>query len=58
MTVSEDSCVMIWKIQDKEGRGIKRDKEIGYAEEILITKSDLEEKVWKCELLQFFLLLR
>ena len=37
--------MMIWKIQDKEGRGIKRDKEIGYAEEILITKSDLEEKV-------------
>ena len=36
---------MIWKIQDKEGRGLKRDKEVGYAEEILITKSDLEEKV-------------
>jgi len=45
VTVSEDACVMIWKIQDKEGRGIKRDKEVGYAEEILITKSDLEEKV-------------
>ena len=45
ITVAEDSCVMIWKIQDKEGRGIKRDKEVGYAEEILITKSDLEEKV-------------
>ena len=45
VTVSEDSCVMIWKIQDKEGRGLKRDKEVGYAEEILITKSDLEEKV-------------
>ena len=45
ITVSEDACVMIWKIQDKEGRGLKRDKEVGYAEEILITKSDLEEKV-------------
>ena len=45
VTVSEDACVMIWKIQDKEGRGLKRDKEVGYAEEILITKSDLEEKV-------------
>ena len=44
VTVSEDACVMIWKIQDKEGRG-KREKEVGYAEEILITKSDLEEKV-------------
>ena len=45
ITVSNDACVMIWKIQDKEGRGIKRDKEVAYAEEILITKSDLEEKV-------------
>ena len=45
VTVSEDACVMIWKIQDKEGRGLKRDKELSYAEEILITKSDLEEKV-------------
>jgi hypothetical protein len=44
VSVSEDGSVMIWKIQDKEGRGLKRDKEIGYAEEILITKSDLEEK--------------
>ncbi|XP_071953862.1 cilia- and flagella-associated protein 57-like isoform X1 [Antedon mediterranea] len=44
ITVSEDSVLMIWKITDKEGRGLKRDKEIGYAEEILITKSDLEEK--------------
>jgi len=44
ITISDDACVVIWKIQDKEGRGIKRDKEVGYAEEILITKSDLEEK--------------
>lgn len=45
ITVSEDACVMIWKIQDKDGRALKRDREITYAEEILITKSDLEEKV-------------
>ena len=47
VTVSEDSCVMIWKVQDKErgGMGRTKDKEVGYAEEILITKSDLEEKV-------------
>ena len=50
VTVSEDACVMIWKIQDKEGRGLKRDKEVGYAEEILITKSDLEEKVQRRKL--------
>ena len=44
ITSSEDGTIVIWKIQDKEGRIIKRDKESGYAEEILITKSDLEEK--------------
>ncbi|XP_013398082.1 cilia- and flagella-associated protein 57 [Lingula anatina] len=44
VTVSEDASIMLWKIQDKEGRGARRDKEVGWAEEILITKSDLEEK--------------
>ncbi len=44
VTVSEDGTLVLWKIQDKEGRSVKRDKELGYAEEILITKSDLEEK--------------
>uniref|UniRef100_A0A672T5W0 Cilia and flagella associated protein 57 n=1 Tax=Sinocyclocheilus grahami TaxID=75366 RepID=A0A672T5W0_SINGR len=44
ITVSEDSCLFIWKIIDKEGQGLKREKELIYAEEILITKSDLEEK--------------
>ena len=46
ITISEDSCVMIWKVQDREGRNLKRDKEMLHAEEILITKSDLEEKVF------------
>lgn len=45
LTASEDSCLFIWKIIEQEGRGLKRDKEISYAEEILITKPDLEEKV-------------
>ena len=44
-TVGEDGCLFLLKAVDKEGRGLKRDKEFGYAEEILITKSDLEEKV-------------
>uniref|UniRef100_A0A0B7A6G0 Cilia- and flagella-associated protein 57 n=1 Tax=Arion vulgaris TaxID=1028688 RepID=A0A0B7A6G0_9EUPU len=44
VTIGDDASIILWKIQDKEGRGLKRDKEIGYAEEILITKSDLEEK--------------
>ncbi|XP_039259037.2 cilia- and flagella-associated protein 57-like isoform X2 [Styela clava] len=44
VTVSEDACLMTWKIADKEGRGVKHDREVPFAEEILITKSDLEEK--------------
>ena len=44
-TVAEDASIILWKIQDKDGRGLKRDKDFGWAEEILITKSDLEEKV-------------
>lgn len=44
ITSAEDGTIVLWKIQDKEGRALKRDKEATYAEEILITKSDLEEK--------------
>ncbi|KAG8437072.1 hypothetical protein GDO86_007955 [Hymenochirus boettgeri] len=44
ISVSEDGCLMLWKISDKESRGLKRDKDIGYAEEVLVTKLDLEEK--------------
>ena len=44
ITVSEDCCLFVYKITDKEGRG-KRERDIPYAEEVLITKSDLEEKV-------------
>ncbi|GFR57789.1 cilia- and flagella-associated protein 57-like [Elysia marginata] len=44
VSIAEDASIILWKIQDKEGRGLKRDKEVGWAEEILITKSDLEEK--------------
>jgi len=45
LTVSEDGCLFIWKIIDKEGQGLKREKELQYTEEILVTKSELEEKV-------------
>ena len=44
ITGAEDGTIVLWKIQDKEGRVAKRDKETSYAEEILITKSDLEDK--------------
>ena len=43
-TVSDDACLFIHKLTDKEGRS-KRDRDVPYAEEILITRSDLEEKV-------------
>ncbi|KAM4721643.1 cilia- and flagella-associated protein 57 [Rhinophrynus dorsalis] len=44
LSVSEDGCLILWKISDKEGRVLKREKEVAYAEEVLITRSDLEEK--------------
>eukprot|EP00965_Chrysotila_dentata_P055400 1838140-Pleurochrysis_carterae.AAC.4 len=45
LSVSEDSTVFIFDVRDKEGRVTKRDKEtVNFAEEILVTKSDLEEK--------------
>ena len=45
LTVSEDGCLLMWKIIDKEGRGLKSNRQIVHTEEILVTKSDLEEKV-------------
>ena len=52
ITVSEDSCLFVYKISDKEGRG-KRDRDVPYAEEVLITRSDLEEKVCRHLLFPF-----
>ncbi|ORY53582.1 WD40 repeat-like protein [Rhizoclosmatium globosum] len=43
-STSDDGCVYVFKIADKEGRGIKREREVVFADEILVTKSDLEEK--------------
>jgi WD40 repeat protein len=43
-SVGEDGSMFVFKVTEKDGRGIKRDREIVYSEEILITKSDLEEK--------------
>ena len=43
VTVGDDGLVILWKLQEV---GVsKKEKETTYAEEILITKSDLEEKV-------------
>uniref|UniRef100_A0A3Q1GAY0 Cilia and flagella associated protein 57 n=1 Tax=Acanthochromis polyacanthus TaxID=80966 RepID=A0A3Q1GAY0_9TELE len=44
LTVSEDGCLLVWTIIDKEGRGHRSNMQIVHTEEILVTKSDLEEK--------------
>merc|ERR1719261_1363841 len=44
-TVSEDGCLLIIDVRDKEIRASKRDKEmLAFSEEVLVTKSDLDEK--------------
>ena len=48
MTVSDDYCVILWKVIDRDGRGKKVDRELAYSQEILIPKSDLQEKVCYC----------
>ncbi|KAM6927807.1 LOW QUALITY PROTEIN: cilia- and flagella-associated protein 57-like [Xenentodon cancila] len=44
LTVSEDGCLLISKILDTEGRGLKSNRQIVQSDEILVTKADLEEK--------------
>jgi len=44
-SAGDDGSLFVFKVQDKDVRGLKRDRDLSYAEEILITKSDLEEKV-------------
>ncbi|XP_072239030.1 cilia- and flagella-associated protein 57 [Leuresthes tenuis] len=44
LTMSEERCLLISKIIDKEGRGLKSNRQIVHTEEILVTKADLEEK--------------
>ncbi|XP_029288716.1 LOW QUALITY PROTEIN: cilia- and flagella-associated protein 57 [Cottoperca gobio] len=44
LTASEDGCLLMWKVIDKEGRGLKSNRQIIQTEEILVTKSDLKEK--------------
>ncbi|NXJ89257.1 CFA57 protein, partial [Corythaixoides concolor] len=44
LTASEDGSIFIWKVYDKGGGILQREKEVEYAEEVLIMRSDLEEK--------------
>lgn len=44
-SAAEDASLFVFDVREKDARGAKRDKEAtSYAEEILVTKSDLEEK--------------
>lgn len=45
LTASEDGSIFFWKVYSKKGKILKREKEFEYAEEVLIMKSDIEEKV-------------
>nr|XP_051712572.1 cilia- and flagella-associated protein 57 isoform X6 [Oryctolagus cuniculus] len=44
LTAADDGCLFTWKVFDKDGRGIKREREVGFAGEVLVTKTDMEEK--------------
>ncbi|OXB54054.1 hypothetical protein ASZ78_001294 [Callipepla squamata] len=43
LTASEDGSIFFWKLCKKEGV-LKREKEFEYAKEVLVLKSDIEEK--------------
>jgi WD40 repeat protein len=43
-SVSEDGSFYVLRIFDRDSRLLKREREMVYADEILVTKSDLEEK--------------
>ncbi|NWQ73156.1 CFA57 protein, partial [Columbina picui] len=44
LTASEDGSIFVWKLNDKGGGILKWEKEFEYAEEVLIMRSDIEEK--------------
>lgn len=47
LTSSEDGCLLMWKIIDKDGQRLMSNTQVVHTEEVLVTKADLEEKV--CE---------
>ncbi|KAM7541122.1 hypothetical protein Aperf_G00000038958 [Anoplocephala perfoliata] len=44
ITVSNDSSIMVWILQERDTRNVKVEREVSWAAEVLITRSDLEEK--------------
>lgn len=45
-SVGTDGSLFCYKVTDKDGRAYRKDKDVGFAEEVLVTKSDMEELVW------------
>ncbi|TPX34714.1 D-alanine---D-alanine ligase [Synchytrium microbalum] len=43
-STGEDGCLYQFRVSDREDRGMKRERGLQFADEILITKSDMEEK--------------
>ena len=43
-SVGDDGCLVIYSINDREGRALHKDREVAWSEEVLIGKTDLEEK--------------
>ena len=46
VTVSNDGSIMVWMLQERDSRNVKIERDVSWAEEVLITRSDLEEKVF------------
>ncbi|KFO74678.1 WD repeat-containing protein 65, partial [Cuculus canorus] len=44
LTASEDGSIFVWKVNDKVGEIVKYEEEAEYAEEVLVIRSDIEEK--------------
>ena len=44
-SVAEDGSLFCYRVADKDGRGYHKDKDTQFAEEVLVTKSDVEELV-------------
>lgn len=55
-SVGQDGSLLALRVTDKDGRGLKREKDITFAEEVLVMKTDLEEKVGKWKLLYYLVL--
>ena len=45
-SVAEDGSLFCYRVDDKDGRPYRRDKDVTFAEEVLVTKSDMEELVY------------